>query len=67
MCPGKEAEAHPHIFVDARAGFLFDERGHLNALRIRCHRWVVDRDPQLRHVVALPAMTCRFCVNIVMS
>lgn len=39
MCPGKEAEAHPHIFVDARAGFLFDERGHLNALRIS---WTYD-------------------------
>ncbi len=27
-------QAHPHIFVDAEAGFLFDAAGRLDALRI---------------------------------
>ena len=33
------AFAHPHIFVDARAGFIFNEAGQLSALRIH---WTYD-------------------------
>ena len=33
------ALAHPHVFVDARTGFLFDEQGRLTALRIT---WTYD-------------------------
>lgn len=39
MCPGNVARAHPHIFVDARTGFLFSEGGQLRALRIS---WTYD-------------------------
>ncbi|MEO1536150.1 MAG: DUF1007 family protein [Pseudomonadota bacterium] len=33
------ALAHPHVFVDARAGFLFNDAGQLTALRIA---WTYD-------------------------
>jgi ABC-type uncharacterized transport system substrate-binding protein len=33
------ALAHPHIFVDARTGFIFNEAGQLSALRIH---WTYD-------------------------
>ena len=33
------ALAHPHIFVDARSGFVFNEAGQLSALRIQ---WTYD-------------------------
>ena len=33
------ALAHPHVFVDARTGFQFDEAGRLHALRIT---WTYD-------------------------
>lgn len=33
------ALAHPHIFVDARTGFVFNEAGQLSALRIQ---WTYD-------------------------
>ncbi len=39
MCLGGTATAHPHVFVDARTGFIFDGEGHLNALRIS---WTYD-------------------------
>lgn len=34
ICPINGARAHPHIFVDARTGFLLTEEGQLRALRI---------------------------------
>lgn len=34
-----QAEAHPHVFVDARTGFSFDDQGRLTALRIT---WTYD-------------------------
>ncbi|WP_375342745.1 DUF1007 family protein [Salipiger aestuarii] len=34
MRPGKNAGAHPHIFVDARTGLLVNERGQLDVLRV---------------------------------
>jgi ABC-type uncharacterized transport system substrate-binding protein len=33
------ASAHPHIFVDARVGFVLDEAGRLGAVRVT---WVFD-------------------------
>lgn len=39
MCLGSDAKAHPHIFVDARTGFLFTEDGHLRGLRVS---WTYD-------------------------
>lgn len=39
MCPGGTAWAHPHVFVDARTGFIFNEARHLMALRIS---WTYD-------------------------
>lgn len=38
-CLGDDAGAHPHIFVDAGAGFLFTEDGQLRGLRIS---WTYD-------------------------
>ena len=34
MCLGGTAKAHPHVFVDARTGFIFGTDGQLEALRI---------------------------------
>jgi len=39
LCMGASAAAHPHVFVDARAGFTFDAEGRLIALRIT---WTYD-------------------------
>jgi len=39
MCLGGPAGAHPHVFVDARAGFIFGTDGRLQALRIS---WTYD-------------------------
>ena len=39
MCVGLVANAHPHVFVDARTGFIFDDNGNLSALRIS---WTYD-------------------------
>ncbi len=39
MCLGGPAGAHPHVFVDARTGFIFDADGQLEALRIS---WTYD-------------------------
>ena len=39
MCLSGIAKAHPHIFVDASAAFIFDEHGKLQALRIS---WTYD-------------------------
>ncbi|MBI6630835.1 DUF1007 family protein [Pontibaca salina] len=39
MCLGDPAKAHPHVFVDARTGFIFDDSGHLRALHIS---WTYD-------------------------
>jgi len=39
MCLGGSAGAHPHVFVDARTGFIFDADGRLQALRIS---WTYD-------------------------
>lgn len=39
VCLGGVAKAHPHVFVDARTGFIFDEDGQLSALRIS---WTYD-------------------------
>ena len=34
MWLGVTAKAHPHVFVDARTGFIFGTDGQLKALRI---------------------------------
>jgi len=34
-----DAQAHPHVYVDASAGFIFDENGDLSALRVT---WTYD-------------------------
>jgi ABC-type uncharacterized transport system substrate-binding protein len=39
MCLGGPAKAHPHVFVDARTGFIFGADGQLKALRIS---WTYD-------------------------
>ena len=39
LCQGTAAWAHPHVFVDARAGFLFNTGAELQALRIS---WTYD-------------------------
>jgi ABC-type uncharacterized transport system substrate-binding protein len=39
MCLGGPAKAHPHVFVDARTGFIFGTDGQLEALRIS---WTYD-------------------------
>ena len=39
MCLGDPARAHPHVFVDARTGFIFADNGQLVALRIS---WTYD-------------------------
>jgi ABC-type uncharacterized transport system substrate-binding protein len=39
MCLGGPAKAHPHVFVDARTGFIFGSDGQLEALRIS---WTYD-------------------------
>ena len=39
MCLGGPAKAHPHVFVDARTGFIFGANGQLEALRIS---WTYD-------------------------
>ncbi|MEP2642432.1 DUF1007 family protein [Roseobacter sp.] len=39
MCIGGSANAHPHVFVDARTGFIFDGDGRLSALRVS---WTYD-------------------------
>lgn len=39
MCLGGSAGAHPHVFVDARTGFIFGADGRLQALRIS---WTYD-------------------------
>ncbi len=39
MCLGNLAKTHPHVFVDARTGFIFDDSGNLRALRIS---WTYD-------------------------
>ena len=39
MCLGGPAKAHPHVFVDARTGFIFGTGGQLEALRIS---WTYD-------------------------
>ncbi|MEM8823617.1 MAG: DUF1007 family protein, partial [Pseudomonadota bacterium] len=36
---GAPAGAHPHVFVDAQSGFVFDDEGRLEALRIT---WTYD-------------------------
>ena len=35
MCLGEPAKAHPHVFVDARTGFIFGTDGKLEALNIQ--------------------------------
>ena len=39
MCLGEPAKAHPHVFVDARTGFIFGTDGLLEALHIS---WTYD-------------------------
>jgi ABC-type uncharacterized transport system substrate-binding protein len=39
MCLGGPTKAHPHVFVDARTGFIFRTDGQLEALRIS---WTYD-------------------------
>lgn len=39
MCLGGPAKAHPHVFVDARTGFIFGTGGQLETLRIS---WTYD-------------------------
>lgn len=39
MCLGGTAKAHPHVFVDARTGFIFGADGQLEALHIS---WTYD-------------------------
>ena len=39
MCLGGPAKAHPHVFVDARTGFIFGADGQLEAL---CISWTYD-------------------------
>ena len=39
MCLGGPAKAHPHVFIDARTGFLFGTEGQLAAIRIS---WTYD-------------------------
>ena len=39
MCLGEPAKAHPHVFVDARTGFIFGTDGKLEALHIS---WTYD-------------------------
>lgn len=39
VCLGGMTKAHPHVFVDARTGFIFNDDGHLKALRIS---WTYD-------------------------
>ncbi|MDC1231503.1 DUF1007 family protein [Octadecabacter sp.] len=39
MCLGRPAKAHPHVFVDARTGFIFGADGQLEAL---CISWTYD-------------------------
>lgn len=39
LCLTNVAKAHPHVFVDARTGFIFDPSGQLSALRIS---WTYD-------------------------
>jgi ABC-type uncharacterized transport system substrate-binding protein len=39
LCLGGPAKAHPHVFVDARTGFIFGTDGQLEALRIS---WTYD-------------------------
>ena len=34
MCLGGTAKAHPHVFVDARTGFIFGTDWQLEALQI---------------------------------
>jgi len=34
LCLGGVAGAHPHVFVDARSGFIFGEDGTLEAVRV---------------------------------
>jgi ABC-type uncharacterized transport system substrate-binding protein len=39
LCLGGPAKAHPHVFVDARTGFIFGADGQLEVLRIS---WTYD-------------------------
>ena len=39
LCLGDPVEAHPHVFVDARASFIFDANTKLQAVRIS---WTYD-------------------------
>ena len=39
MCLGGPVKAHPHVFVDARTGFIFGADGQLEPLRIS---WTYD-------------------------
>ncbi len=39
MCLVGTAKAHPHVFVDARTGFIFGTDGQLEALQIS---WTYD-------------------------
>ncbi|MGH1576203.1 DUF1007 family protein [Planktotalea sp.] len=39
MCLGQPAKAHPHVFVDANTGFIFDKARRLTGLRIS---WTYD-------------------------
>lgn len=39
LCLGGFAKAHPHVFVDAHGGFIFDDAGKLTALRVS---WTYD-------------------------
>ncbi len=40
MCLVGTAKAHPHVFVDARTGFIFSQDGYLEAVRIS---WTYDQ------------------------
>lgn len=40
MCLVGTAKAHPHVFVDARTGFIFGNDGYLEAVRIS---WTYDQ------------------------
>ncbi|WP_195819982.1 DUF1007 family protein [Roseobacter sp. MH60115] len=40
MCLVSTAKAHPHVFVDARTGFIFNNDGYLEAVRIS---WTYDQ------------------------
>lgn len=40
MCLAQTAKAHPHVFLDARTGFIFGEHGYLKALRMS---WTHDQ------------------------